>query len=153
LAFNLQTKYVIAILKPKTEGSSTFENYHSEFNIEGNPVPAMKNGNNILIYVPFHESQGDTVQHVTYTLRHMHPTHRPPLLLASLTAEFQIALKDAQVSLGGYDFPTLRLTPVDMISHEVSKENAKSAVSEESAELRGLKPAPGAVPPTKTEPA
>ena len=154
LAFNLQTKYVIAVLKPKKDGSSTFENYFHRFDIEGNPVPAMTSGDNILVFVPFRESQGDAIQRVTYTLKHTDTLHRSSLLREKLTAEFQIKLADAKPGNGGYDFPLLRLEPpIDMVSPDISRANANSAVSEESAKLRGLKPAPNTDLPASTEPA
>ncbi|BAM92370.1 membrane hypothetical protein [Bradyrhizobium oligotrophicum S58] len=154
MAFNLQTKYVIAVLKPKKDGSSTFDNYFPIFDIEGNPVPAMKNGDNIFVFVPFRQAVGDVRQRVTYTLKHTDPAHRPALLTEKLKSEFEIRLADAQPSNGGYDFPLFRLDPpIDMVSSDKSNENAKSAVSEESATLRGLKPAPNTEPPISSEPA
>jgi hypothetical protein len=81
----------------------------------------------------------------------MDPAHRPILLKPVLTAEFPVALKDAHSTNGNFDFPVLRIDPVDMRAHEILADNANSAVSEQSAALRDLEPAPGAVPPQPTE--
>jgi len=153
LAFDIQRKYVIAIVKPSGDGSSTFTNYTGEFSIEGLAVPAMRRGNIMLIYVPFLESQTDKVQRVSYTLRLQDVVNRNPLLVPALSSEFEVAMDKAKSGNGGYDFPVFQVDPIDMRSTAAPVVNQQSAISAESADLRNLKRDPRASAPRDTAPA
>jgi hypothetical protein len=150
-AFGLQTKYVIVVMKPHKDSESTFSNYHSEFNVEGNAVPSMKRGDNVLVYVPFLESQGDKTQRVSYSFIR-DPAYPNPSLLDKLKDDVDIDIGQAAASNGGFDFPVLRIDPFDMRSSEAPKANKTTAASTQSAEARQLTPAKGAVAPDPVAP-
>ena len=150
-AFGLQTKYAIVVMKPHKDSKSTFSNYHSEFNVEGNAVPSMKRGDNVLVYVPFLESQGDKTQRVSYSFIR-DPAYPNPSLFDKLKDDVDIDIGQAAASNGGFDFPVLRIDPLDIHYSEAPKANKTTAASTQSAEARQLTPAKGAVAPDPVAP-
>jgi len=149
-AFQIERKYVIAVVKPNPDGNSSFASYWAQFQIDGVPIPAMKRGDFVVVYIPYLETQKDGTQRVSFFFQQQDSATRDPLLRSSVADQVEISLSEKRFDRGngGYDFPVYKEPVlVDLRSAATSVTVLRNAGS------RQLTQAVGATPPKETAPA
>jgi len=147
-AFDVETRYVVATLRPNPDGSSSFANYWAEFEIDGVPIPGVHRGEVILAFVPYYDTQKAATKHVSYRLRLQDPRISNANFKPQIFDKFDIPLQKVQLNNSGSDFPVYdEISPVDMRSPNVANAVLQAAASQQ------LPTAPGKNAPDPTIPA
>jgi hypothetical protein len=147
-AFDVETRYVIATLRPNPDGSSNFNDYWAEFEIDGVPIPSVRRGNAILAFVPYIDTQPDATKHVWYRLRPQDPRIISANFKPVVSDTFDLPLAKVNRLNRGSDFPSYDdAPPVDMRSSIGVNAVLQAAASQK------LPAAVGATEPNPTLPA
>jgi hypothetical protein len=138
-AFGVETRYVIVALRPNPDGSSSFNDYWAEFEIDGVPIPSVRRGDALLAFVPYLDSQKDATKHVWYRLRPQDPRRVNASFKTTVFDKFDVPLAQVNYYNSGSDFPVYDNTPpVDLRS------NTGVAAALNAAAGQTLATAPGA---------
>jgi hypothetical protein len=138
-AFGVETRYVVVALRPNPDGSSSFNDYWAEFDIDGVPIPSVRRGDALLVFVPYLDSQRDATKHVWYRLRPQDPRTVNASFKTTVFDKFDVPLAQVNYYNSGSDFPVYDNTPpVDMRS------NAGVTAALNAAAGQTLATAPGA---------
>jgi hypothetical protein len=144
-AFDVETRYVIAMLHPNPDGSSSFNDYWAEFDIDGVSIPSVRRGDTLLAFVPYFDTQKDATKHVSYRLRPQDPRTVNASFKTTVLDKFDVPLAKVNRNNSGFDFPVYDNTPpVDMRS------NAGVSAALKAAADQKLPNAPGATAPNPT---
>jgi len=147
-AFDVETRYVIATLRPNPDGSSSFNDYWAEFDIDGVPIPSVRRGDALLAFVPYFDTQKDATKHVWYRLRPQDPRTVSASFKSTVLDKFDLPLAQVNRNNSGADFPVYDVTvPIDMRSNSGVNAALKVAADQK------LPAAPGATAPNPTPPA
>jgi hypothetical protein len=147
-AFDVETRYVIATLRPNPDGSSSFNDYWAEFDIDGVPIPSVRRGDTLLAFVPYFDTQKYATKHVQYRLRPQDPRSVNASFRTTVLDKFDVPLAQVNRNNSGSDFPVYDNTPpVDMRSNTAVNVALKAAADQK------LPNAPGATAPNPTTPA
>jgi membrane protein implicated in regulation of membrane protease activity len=149
-AFQIERKYVLAVIKPNPDGNSSFASYWAQFQIDGVPIPAMRRGDFVVVYIPYLETQKDGTQRISFLFQQQDSATRDPLLRPSFSDQLEINLSESRFDRGngGYDFPVYKEPLlVDLRSTATSGTVLRNAGS------RQLTQAAGATAPNATAPA
>ncbi len=146
-AFDLETRYVAAELRPHLDSNSSFEKYWAQFEIDGVPIASVQRGAAYIAYVPYFETQRDAVKHVWYKLLPKDSKDLDPNLQPVVTDVFDIPLRKVNRNNSGSDIPIYdNIPPVDM-----RNQTGISAVLQRGGS-QSLPIATGASPPNPTAP-
>jgi hypothetical protein len=141
-AFDVETRYVIATLRPNPDGSSSFNDYWAEFDIDGVSIPSVRRGDALLAFVPYFDTQKDATKHVWYRLRPQDPRTVSASFKSTVFDKFDVPLAQVNRNNSGADFPVYDVTtPVDMRSSSGVTAALRSAADQK------LPAAPGATAP------
>jgi hypothetical protein len=147
-AFDVETRYVIATLRPNPDGSSSFNDYWAEFDVDGVAIPSVRRGETLQAFVPYFDTQKDATKHVSYRLRAQDPRSVNASFKTTVLDRFDVPLAQVNRNNSGSDFPVYDNTPlVDMRSNTGVNVALKAAADQK------LPNAPGATAPNPTTPA
>jgi hypothetical protein len=112
-AFQVQKKYVRVIVAGN-DGYTDLQNFASEFTIDGMPVPALRAGSLVEIFVPYLETESDLNFSIV-------PVYRPlgavsPYVDPSKAIPIQITIPKGSFGIhdGSYEFPKYSQTPISV---------------------------------------
>jgi hypothetical protein len=129
-AFQIEKKYVRVILAPQNDGVSTFDSYVPEITkIDGTPVPALRRGEIVELFVPYFESEREIGLTLSAVLHNIEPSTRNQALSPRVKKVFiiNIAPENFDVSDGSLDWPRYR--PGNLESMQV---NMQSTISNQN---------------------
>ena len=72
-AFQIERKYFVLRIEPNDDGSSKFDNYVANFRMNGMDITVVRSGHNIIVYVPYLESDKRSKPRVEYEFFHVGP--------------------------------------------------------------------------------
>ena len=148
--FSIETRQVIAVLKPKDDGSSSFSGYWAQFDIGGEPIPSKRRGNAIVVYIPYLATQIKSTIRVSYQLLPQDPAHLNPNFKPVIQSDFpvELAMEKIDTTDGGFNFPVYKeVEYIDMKSLASSNDVLQTAGQQAQPNAQG------AIPPNATEPA
>jgi hypothetical protein len=146
--FGLQTRYVEAEIQPNPDSNSSFSKYWAQFEIDGEPIPSVRRGELFVAYIPYRETQKESVKHVRYKLLPVDNQNLDPNLKPVVADIFDVPLRDINPNNSGSDFPIYdKIPPIDMRSAPAVQAVLLAGGS------RSLPAAPGAVQPNPAPPA
>ena len=150
-AFELQTRYVSAELRPASDGNSSFAGWWGHFELDGRPIASFRQGEFFFAYVPYSQTQLDREMHITYTLLPEDPTHPNPNLKPRVIDFFNFRPKDVDLNNSGSDFPIYdNIPPVDLRSAGAVNAVLKVGGSQSLGNAPGAQ-APNPAPPVVLE--
>jgi hypothetical protein len=147
-AFGVETRYVVAMLRPHADGASRFSGYWAEFDVDGVAIPSVRRGDVIMAFVPYFDTQVAATKRVSYRILPQDPQIRDPALKPSVNDTFELPLSRINRRNSGVDFPIYdEVPPIDMRS------SSSTAAVLNAAAVRSLAPAGGQSAPNPTAPA
>ena len=155
-AFGVERKYARVTIEPDdSRGLSNFDGYLPEFSINGIPVPGLRRGNIIELYVPYLESerqQGSELK-VAGAILHTEPQtrnklfgSRVPSVLTVKAAEFVVDALGNDIAVYRPQVP-LRIRTVSDAAIETERSNLDDKQAKPAARQNVLLPPP-LLPPT-----
>ncbi len=107
-AFQIERKYFVLRIEPNDDGSSKFDNYVANFRMNGMDIPVVRSGHNIIVYVPYLESDKRSKPRVEYEFFHVGPPSADGGLERKKPGRFQIEIVESNFPRkdAGLDFPT-----------------------------------------------
>src|SRR5215467_798076 len=146
-AFEQETRYVAAELRPHDDSNSSFEKYWGQFELDGQPIPSVRRGKYFFIYIPYFETQRESVKRIEYILSLIDTQKLDPNLKPVVKSSFQVPLSQVNPNNSGADFPIYNeIPPIDMRST-----TALNAVLQAGGS-QSLAVAPGDAPPNPPPP-
>jgi len=114
-AFQIERRYLIVQVEPKSDGYSKFQDFAVDFSINGTPLPVMRRGDFIIAYVPYLQTERGATRTVVYDFHAFKGAISNAKLAADVHGSFPLELGATETNDAGYDFPVSRTHPnIDM---------------------------------------
>ena len=114
-AFQIERKYFVVQIEPKSDGYSKFDNFAADVSINGNSLPLMRKGDYFIVYVPYLLTEYKSRRTISYSFRAMDGSKRNAKLAPEVNGIFFIELGDTDTADASFDFPVSRVHPsIDM---------------------------------------
>jgi hypothetical protein len=141
-AFQIERKYFVLRIEPNDDGSSKFDNYVANFRMNGIDIPVARFGQNMIVYVPYLESDKRSKPRIDYEFFHVGPASADGGLDRKKPGRFEIEIVETKFPRkdAGLDFPTY----IDAKLVDLRKPPALGDVGLDPT--RGNSPLPSSVP-------
>jgi hypothetical protein len=121
-AFQIERRYLIVQVEPKSDGYSKFQDFAADFSINGNSLPVMRRGDFIMAYVPYLQTEQGTKRTVVYYFRAFKGANISANLAPEVHGSFPLEIGATESIDAGYDFPVSKLHPnIDMSTNNASQ--------------------------------